>query len=99
MRRISTMPPHRDPYEIIKQILQIVYSREDGICKLFELAYRCQLTWQQFKYYRDLLIGRKLLMISSNTGPIQHYEITDKGLRYLKLFAEIQDYLRSCRYT
>lgn len=94
MRRNRTRQPHRNDYEIIKQILQIVYPREGGISKIFELAYRCQLTWKQFKYYRDLLICRKLLPNSSNTGPNQHYEITDKGLRYLKLFAEIEKYLR-----
>jgi DNA-binding PadR family transcriptional regulator len=31
------------------------------------------------------------LLISSNIGPNQRYEITDRGLRYLQLFAEIED--------
>jgi predicted transcriptional regulator len=43
--------------------------------------------------YRDLLFKQKLL-ISSNTGPSQHYEITDKGLRYLHIFAELEDNLQ-----
>lgn len=99
MRGNWTRQPHRDYYEIIKQILQIVYSRKDGISKSFELAYRCQLTWQQFKYYRDLLISHSLLLISSSAEPNQHYEITPKGDRYLQLFAEMEDDLRPWRYT
>jgi predicted transcriptional regulator len=84
--------PHREYYEIVKQILQIVYTKADGYSKSFELAFRCQLTWDQFTRYRDLLFKQKLL-ISSNTGPSQHYEITDKGLRYLHIFAEIEENL------
>lgn len=94
MRRNRIRQPDRDYYEIIKQILRTVYSRERGISKSFELAYRCELTVQQFIHYRDVLISRNLLLISSNTGPIQHYEITPKGERYLQVFIEIEDDLR-----
>ena len=84
--------PHRDHYEIIKQILQTVYTKAGG-CKSFELAYLCQLTWPQFIQYRDLLISNKLL-IPSNTEPTQRYEITPKGQRFLQLFQEIEDDLQ-----
>ena len=35
--------PHRDQYEIIKQILQTVYTKKNG-CRSFELTYRCELS-------------------------------------------------------
>lgn len=89
MTRASLRQPHRDYYKIIKKILQTVETRIGGY-RSFELAFRCELTWEQFKNYRDLLINNKLL-ISSNIGSLQHYEITEKGLRYLKVFAEIED--------
>jgi predicted transcriptional regulator len=85
--------PHRDHYEILNVILQNVFSKIEG-CKPFELAYRCQLNWPQFAYYRDILLGNKL-MIPSGEGSIQHYEITRTGIRFLELFREIQDDLRS----
>ena len=87
--------PHRDHYEIIKQILRIVYSNVGSQSnKSFELAYRCQLDLPLFFYYRDLLIGRGLLRISPNTEPTRRYEITPKGERFLQLFQEIEDDLQ-----
>ena len=81
--------PPRDQYEIVKQILQTVYTKTNG-CRSFELAYRCKLSWPQFTRYRELLFNQKLL-ISTNVGSNQHYKITDSGLRCLQLFAEIED--------
>src|ERR671918_412378 len=72
---------HRHTHEIIKQILQTVYSRtrKDHYCKSLDIAYGCELTWAQFRQYRDLLLGRKLLT-SPDTKDFSHYKITDKGL-------------------
>jgi predicted transcriptional regulator len=89
MRRSRSRQPHRAQYEIVKQILQTVYTKTDG-CRSFELAYRCKLSWPQFTHYRDLLFNQKLL-ISSNIGPNQRYEITDRGLRYLQLITEMEN--------
>ena len=85
---------HRHTHEIIKQILQTVHSRaiKGHYCKSLDIAYGCELTWAQFRQYRDLLLSRKLLT-SPDTNDISHYKITDKGLRYLQLFSEIEDYL------
>jgi predicted transcriptional regulator len=54
--------------------------------------------WLTVKYLK-VLIEQDLLRISNDAGPYRHYEITPKGIRYLQLFAEIEDDLRSCRYT
>jgi predicted transcriptional regulator len=85
---------HRHTHEIIKQILQTVYlrTRGDHYCRPLEIVYRCELTWAQFRQYRDLLLSRKLLA-SPDTKAFSHYKITDEGLRYLQLFNEIEDYL------
>jgi predicted transcriptional regulator len=84
--------PHRDNYEIIKQILQTVYSKAGGY-RSFELAYRCQLTWPQFIRYRDVLLSCELLIVVGK-GSSQHYEITLKGERYLQVITEIEVDLR-----
>jgi predicted transcriptional regulator len=89
MRRIRIRQPHRDQYEIVKEILQTIYTKANG-CRSFELAYRCNLSWPQFTRYRDLLFNQKLLILS-DFGPNQRYEITDRGLRYLQLFAQIEN--------
>jgi predicted transcriptional regulator len=85
---------HRHTHEIIKQILQTVHSRtrKGHYCKSLDIAYGCELTWAQFRQYRDLLLGRKLLT-SPDTKAFSHYKITDKGLQYLQLFSEIEDNL------
>jgi predicted transcriptional regulator len=85
--------PHREQYEIIQQLLQTASSKING-CKQIELAYESQLNWPRFAYYRDFLISRELL-IPSNNERTQHYEITPKGERYLNVFAELEDDLRS----
>jgi predicted transcriptional regulator len=85
---------HRHTHEIIKQILRTVYSRtrKGHYCKSLDIAYGCELTWAQFRQYRDLLLSRKLLTLS-DMKDFSHYKITDKGLQYLQLFSEIEDYL------
>ena len=85
---------HRHTHEIIKQILQTVYSRtrKGHYCRPLEIVYRCELTWAQFRHFRDLLLSRKLLTLS-DTEAFSHYKITDKGLQYLQLFSKIEDYL------
>ena len=44
--------------------------------------------------YLGGLTNEGLLRISKDGGPHQRYEITPKGLRYLQVFAEIEDDLR-----
>lgn len=87
---------HRDRHDIIKQIFQIVNSRNRGNIKSFELAYKCNLTWPQFREYRALLLRNDLLSIPSTYhGYAQSYKITPRGIRCLELIEEIEDYLRS----
>ncbi|MPZ07983.1 MAG: hypothetical protein GEU26_16465 [Nitrososphaeraceae archaeon] len=82
---------HREQYEIIQQLLQTAFSKVEAT--QFELAYQSQLNWPRFTYYRDFLISQELL-IPSNKGPTQHYEITRKGEHYLQVFGELEDDLR-----
>jgi predicted transcriptional regulator len=91
---------HRHTHEIIKQILQTVHSRarKGHYCRPLEIVYRCELTWAQFRQYRDLLLSHKLLTLS-DTKDFSHYKITYEGHRYLQLFSEIEDYLEPVVYT
>jgi predicted transcriptional regulator len=87
--------PHRGEYEIINEILNIVsYSNSiSGLdrkrCKPIDIVYGCCLTWHQFKVYLNQLIRLNLLN-STQTDGHQFYEITDKGLKYVQLFYELQ---------
>jgi predicted transcriptional regulator len=85
---------HRYSHEIIKEILQTVYSktRKGRFCRPFEIACRCELTWAQLKQFRDRLLLDELLISFDNIS-FSHYKITEKGLRYLQLFNEIEDFL------
>jgi predicted transcriptional regulator len=56
-------------------------------------VYRCEITWAQFREFRDILLHNKLLN-SFDTRSFSHYKITDMGLRYLQLFSEIEDDLK-----
>jgi predicted transcriptional regulator len=85
--------PRREQYEIIQQLLKTANSKVKG-CKQFELAYESQLNWPRFTYYRDFLTSCELLMPSDEEST-QYYEITPKGERYLQLFAEMEDGLRT----
>lgn len=88
---------HREQYEIIQQLLYTAYSKVEA-CTQFELAYESQLNLLRFTYYRDFLISRDLL-ISSDKGLTQHYEITPKGERFLQIIAEVEDDLRPVNAT
>jgi predicted transcriptional regulator len=94
--RRSLRQPHRDYYEIIKQILQNIYTKRGGR-KSSEIAHRCELTWYQFIRYRDALVSHKLLILS-NKRPNQRYEITPIGILFLEVFQEIEDDLRPIQH-
>jgi predicted transcriptional regulator len=99
MRRNRIRHLNRDYYEIIKQILQTVYSLAEGCDKSFEIAYRCQLDLLQFLYYRDMLLNRRLLLVSSKNRHNQRYEITPKGEHYLQLLGELENDLRAVTFA
>jgi predicted transcriptional regulator len=83
----------RDRYDIVKDILEIVYDTE--------LLYRNQmnLTWIGYnanlthsltvKYVRELVdLG---LFVLTDFEPFSYYEIKSKGQRCLRLFGKIED--------
>jgi predicted transcriptional regulator len=91
----STYITYRSRYEIANDILRIV--NENPIIKRRHKTgngYAANLThWLTVKYLRGL-VDQGLLRISHDAGPYRHYEITFKGIRYLYMFAEIEDDLR-----
>lgn len=84
---------HKSRYEIIKQMLQIVNTKKHGNVKSFELVYRCDLTWPQFKAYKALLIRPEFLLIASIPhGHAQRYNHIQRNMIF-GLFEEIENYL------
>jgi predicted transcriptional regulator len=92
--------PHRSKYEIINEILKSVFSSKPSVssdrrrCKPIDIAYDCCLTWLQFQVYRSFLLKLNLLNSIKANGH-QSYEITEKGLEYLRVFSELQAEMKS----
>ncbi len=92
--------PHRGEYEIINEILKTVFSFNINSspnrrrCKPIDIVYGCCLTWHQFQTYRNLLLKLHLLNIMETNGH-QFYEITERGLEYLRVFSELQAEMKS----
>jgi predicted transcriptional regulator len=86
---------HRGEYEIINEILKTVSSfhissnPNRNKCKSIDIVYGCCLTWHQFQVYRNHLLGLNLLGSMKIDGNL-FYEITEKGLEYLRLFSKLQ---------
>jgi predicted transcriptional regulator len=88
----STYITYRSRYEIAYDRLRIVNDspiikrrRKTGIASAAGLTH-----WLTVKYLRRL-IDQGLLRISHDVGTYRHYEITPKGVHFLKVFAEIED--------
>jgi predicted transcriptional regulator len=93
--------PHREKYEIVKDILSLLLAPDSKsvICRRSSKRSIGDATGLPHgitvKYLRSLA-NQDLLRISQESGPYAIYEITEKGLRYLQIFAEIEDDLRPC---
>lgn len=86
----------RDKYDIVKDILEIVYDTEPlyrNQMNQTRIGYKANLTHPQtVKYLRKLVdLG---LLVSTDIKPFSYYEITKKGRRCLQLFGELEDDLR-----
>jgi predicted transcriptional regulator len=97
-RRMTMMiarHPYRDKYDIINDILRIL--SQASVIKLrhkSSIGYAVNLTHRQTVTYLNELIDHGFLRISYDNGPSGYFDITEKGRRYLELFAEIEDDLR-----
>jgi predicted transcriptional regulator len=91
----------REHYKIVADILkavqsgpQIYYNGErKSLCKLYHITCGASIPWSNVRKYLELMTVQNLL-ISSYVGEDMCYEISDKGLRYLQLFEEMEDDLR-----
>ena len=86
---------YRSKFEIVNDILRTVLEspaikrrHKTTIGHATGLAH-----WLTVKYLK-VLVDQDLLCISQGNGPYGYYEITPKGLRYLQMFAEIEDDLK-----
>jgi predicted transcriptional regulator len=87
----------RSKHEIVNDILQTVLPSQSASsyykCRGLHISYGCNLSWNQLKDYLGPLIESDLLK-TTRSGPDLYYEITDKGQRYLQIFAEMEDDLQ-----
>ena len=94
---------HRSRYEIVGEILRVVLLRNQSpsslyMCKPLHIEYGARLTYKQASYYIQNLVefGFLLQRKSTKSVPDHYYEITDKGRRYIHVFAELEDDLLPC---
>jgi predicted transcriptional regulator len=80
---------YRDRTEIIRQILEVANDAVN--ITRTKLMYNAFLSYNQLKDYLTLLIKRDLLSYDSIT---QTYKITEKGLRLLEFYNELDDMMR-----
>ena len=92
---------HRSRYEIVGEILRVVLLRNQSpsslyMCKPLHIEYGARLTYKQASRYITVLVefGFLIEMKSTKSRPSHCYEITEKGRRYIHIFAEIEDDLR-----
>ncbi|MGC2308549.1 MAG: winged helix-turn-helix domain-containing protein [Nitrososphaeraceae archaeon] len=93
--------PQRDKYDIVKDILEIVYDAKPlfgNQMNQTRLGYEAELTHLQTIKYLRLLVDQDLLDLT-NFKPFPSYEITKKGHRCLQLFGELEDELRPSTYV
>ena len=87
----------RSRYEIANDILQVV-NEDSTIMRRRRhktgIGYAARLTHQFTVRYLRGLTNERLLRVSKEASIYQCYEITPKGLRYLQVFAEIEDDLK-----
>jgi predicted transcriptional regulator len=91
--------PHREKYEIAKDVLSLllVSNSTSVICRRIaktSIGDAAGLPHGMTVKYLRSLADQDLLRISQDSGLYADYEITEKGLRYLQLFTEIEDDLR-----
>ena len=84
--------PHRENYEIVKDILLFVASKYN--CNMAEVTFGASLTYYQQKRYVNGLTSRGLILISSESLFFKGYQISELGRRYLYVFAKIENDLR-----
>ena len=86
---VKTTMQYRDRAEIIRQILEVTNGAVD--ITRTKLMYKAFLSYTQLKEYLRLLTERDLISYDSITHT---YKTTDKGLRLLQFYEELDDMMK-----
>jgi len=93
--------PQRDRYDIIKDILEIVYDTEPlywNQMNQTRIGYNANLTHPQTVKYLRMLVSQGLLVLT-DFKLYSYHEITKKGRRCLQLFGELENDLRPVTFA
>jgi predicted transcriptional regulator len=93
MKKIPHRHPQRDRYDIVKDILSIVFNTQPiyrSQRHQTSIGYAANLTHPQTVRFPKGLIDEGLLTLTKSK-PYPYYEITPKGQRCLQVFAELGD--------
>lgn len=88
--------PQRDTYDIVKDILEIVYDTEPlyrNQMNQTRIGHEANLTHPQTVKYLRMLVDLGLIVLT-DFKPFLYYELTQKGRRCLQLCGEIEDELK-----
>ena len=86
---------YRTKTEIVAQILKVANSRTDGITKT-RIMYSLFLSYDSLQEYLSMLVQNGLLEYL----PVpQTYKTTEKGLKFLTLYEQIQQELATTTIT
>ena len=81
---------YRDVIDIVAQILRS--ATQDECVTKTQIMYKAFLSFEQLKKYLLLLTEEGLLAEHGN-GYQQLYKVTEKGIRFLKIYNEIGEYV------
>lgn len=90
-KKVPLRQPNRSRYEIVNDILYIISNGQTTIDEhQISIRYAAHLLHSQTSSYLKGLIEEGLITLT-RPKPYPLYEMTPKGWRYLKVYAEIED--------
>ena len=88
------MKRKRDRLEIIKDILEIIRDKRQKV-KPTHIMYKANLSHQMLTEYTNELLSNEMIEETKDKKNRKNYDITEKGLNFLKDFNMIKGFMDS----
>ncbi len=88
------MKQKRNRLEIIRDILLTIKAR-NGRIKPTHIIYKSNLSYQMFREYLTELIDQELVLEIEDKKGRKRYELTRKGMNYLRDYSLIKNFTQS----